>query len=117
MPMAAPKICSTCQRAGCAEHVRKVWQQSAPYVRVRGRRLQAMRAALFTSEPLCRACKQQGRVTAATIRDHIKPLAEGGTDDDDNIQPLCDDCNDRKTAGESARGIRRDRWSDRKSVV
>lgn len=75
--------------------------------RVRGRRLQALRARLFANEPLCRTCVQAGRTRAATIRDHIVPLAEGGTDDDSNIQPLCKDCSDAKTREESKRGMRR----------
>lgn len=88
------------------------WQQEADYKRVRGRRLQAKRAQLFAREPLCRECDRVGLVTLATIRDHIVPLAEGGTDDDANVQPLCGSCSDRKTAAESARGrVRRDRFA------
>jgi 5-methylcytosine-specific restriction enzyme A len=63
-----------------------------------------MRAELFKREPLCRACMAEGRTTLATIRDHIKPLFEGGTDDPTNIQPLCQACSDLKTAAESSRG-------------
>lgn len=53
-------------------------------------------------EPLCRHCQEKGRVTAATVPDHIIPLAFGGTDEDDNIQCLCDDCHAIKTAAEGA---------------
>ncbi len=53
-------------------------------------------------EPLCRSCSQEGRVTAATTPDHIVPLAFGGTDDDSNIQCLCEDCHAIKTAAEGA---------------
>ena len=75
---------------------------------MRGRALQRRRAALFASEPLCRLCHAQGRTTLATIRDHIIPLAEGGTENDPtNEQPLCQDCSDQKTREESARGVRR----------
>jgi 5-methylcytosine-specific restriction endonuclease McrA len=69
-----------------------------------GRKLQLQRAALFAREPLCRECIKYGRISEAVIRDHIVPLAEGGSDDDDNIQPLCRACSDAKTATESARG-------------
>jgi 5-methylcytosine-specific restriction enzyme A len=48
-------------------------------------------------------------VEVATIRDHIVPLAEGGTDDDLNSQPLCAACHRRKTERESARGAARQR--------
>jgi 5-methylcytosine-specific restriction enzyme A len=89
----------------CEAHKVKAWAKTATYKRESGRPLQRKRAALFAREPLCRECRKHGRVTPATIRDHIKPLAEGGTDDDDNIQPLCTPCSDAKTAEESARGV------------
>jgi 5-methylcytosine-specific restriction protein A len=69
-----------------------------------GRKLQAARAALFGREPLCRICKANGRTRLADTRDHIKPLAEGGADDDSNTQPLCRACNDAKGQQEAQRG-------------
>jgi 5-methylcytosine-specific restriction protein A len=63
-----------------------------------------MRRALFAEHPLCVVCERQGRVTVATIRDHIVPLAEGGTDAPTNIQALCQMCSDAKTAQEAKRG-------------
>lgn len=87
------------------DHKRPKWEQSRGGVkRVAGRKLQAQRHALFTREPLCRVCKAAGRVTLASVRDHIVPLAEGGQDMDDNVQPLCVDCHTEKTAAESRRG-------------
>jgi 5-methylcytosine-specific restriction protein A len=89
---------------------RKSWQRS-PYAqgveRLRGPANQKRRKALFMREPLCRECAKAGRVTLATIRDHIVPLSEGGTETIDNEQPLCKPCSDAKTAKESARGVRR----------
>lgn len=70
-----------------------------------------MRADLFSRNPLCVECHQHGRVTLATQRDHIIPLAEGGADTDDNVQGLCDDCHHAKSKAESARGVRR-AWSN-----
>lgn len=81
--------------------------QVATYKRTSGRKLQRQRAELFTREPLCRECSKAGRVTLAVIRDHIIPLAEDGSDDDDNVQPLCKSCSDAKTDAERARGVRR----------
>lgn len=75
--------------------------------RIRGRRLQALRHQLFMHEPLCRLCAAKGDTTIATIRDHIRSLAEGGTDEPENIQGLCRACSDQKTHLESARGVRR----------
>jgi 5-methylcytosine-specific restriction protein A len=47
---------------------------------------------------LCRDCNDKGRVTAATVPDHILPLSKGGTDTDDNIRCLCKPCHDIRTA-------------------
>ena len=65
--------------------------------RIRGRALHERRQALFEREPLCRRCSDQGRVRAATKADHIVALVNGGSDTEDNLQPLCDDCHDAKT--------------------
>jgi 5-methylcytosine-specific restriction protein A len=81
--------------------------KTTPVKRVTGRRLQAMRAKLFARQPLCVLCLIQDRVTPATQRDHIIPLAEGGLDDETNEQALCDDCHDAKSIGEAQRGRRR----------
>lgn len=113
MPQAAPKPCTQCGSlvrdgsARCALHKAGAWRKTTPYKRESGRRLQRKREALFTAEPLCRECKLNGRVTLAEVRDHITPLAEGGLDIDDNVQPLCEPCHDEKTQQESARGVRR----------
>jgi len=101
--------CPALVRAGrCRAHAVAVqpWQHRVPVSRVRGRKLQQLRAQLFRAEPLCRLCAAAGYVVPATIRDHIVPIAEGGTDDLDNIAPLCRACSDRKTADESRRGRR-----------
>lgn len=68
-----------------------------------------MRAELFMRNPLCAECERNGRVTAATQRDHIKALSEGGTDTDDNVQALCAACHDEKSLQESIRAQRRAR--------
>lgn len=119
MPLAAPRPCShpgcgVLVRDGtgrCAKHPRQAWAKPATATkRITGRRLQAMRAELFARAPLCAECERQGRVTLATQRDHIKSLAEGGADDDSNVQGLCADCHDAKSKAEAARGVRR-AWS------
>jgi hypothetical protein len=70
--------------------------------RIRGRKGQELRARRLKREPLCRHCAERGRVTAAEVVDHIKPLAYGGTDTDDNVQCLCDECHAIKSALEGA---------------
>jgi 5-methylcytosine-specific restriction protein A len=71
-----------------------------PNKRIRGRRGVALRKARLQAEPLCRLCKREGKVTLAVVPDHIKPLALGGTDTDDNIRCLCADCHDTVTRQE-----------------
>jgi hypothetical protein len=69
--------------------------------RIQGRAGQALRKTRLAREPLCRDCADNGLVTEATTPDHILPLAWGGTDTDDNIQCLCEECHARKTASEA----------------
>jgi 5-methylcytosine-specific restriction protein A len=73
--------------------------------RLRGRALQAERFKLFARAPWCVRCEAEGRQTRATIRAHRKPIEEGGTEDESNIDPLCLDCYDAKKAEELQRGV------------
>lgn len=56
---------------------------------------------------LCIPCLMGGRPTPATQVDHIKPKAKGGTDDPTNLQAICDDCHNLKTAVDEGRKIPR----------
>lgn len=69
--------------------------------RLRGRAGQEQRKRRLAAEPLCRHCAEKGIVRAATSPDHIVPLKMGGSDDDSNIQCLCEECHATKTALES----------------
>ena len=72
-----------------------------------------LRDAVLADEPLCRSCKAQGRVTAATEVDHIKPFRLAGVinetlrTDRENLQPLCKPCHAVKTALEDGSGWRK----------
>jgi hypothetical protein len=57
-------------------------------------RWQRIRASVLGTEPLCRLCLSAGRTVPATVVDHIKPLQDGGTHQQDNLQPLCKRCHD-----------------------
>ena len=69
--------------------------------RITGRRRQDRNRRLFESDPLCVECRVAGRVSVATQWDHKTPLHLGGADDESNLQGLCDDCHDAKTAREA----------------
>jgi len=66
--------------------------------RIQGRRGMKLRSQRLAANPLCIDCKQLDRVKAAEVIDHIKPLAFGGTDTDDNCRSLCNDCHRKRTA-------------------
>lgn len=50
----------------------------------------------------CQLCKPKGWLTAARHVDHIVAKADGGSDDDSNLQSLCKPCHDAKTEAENA---------------
>jgi 5-methylcytosine-specific restriction protein A len=58
---------------------------------------------------LCQPCNRDNRITLATEVDHVIPQAEGGSDDETNLQAICDTCHKAKTAEESKRGVNRSR--------
>lgn len=68
---------------------------------------QKRRARWLRAHPLCAICQANGRVTAATELDHIKPKAHGGTDADDNLQGLCAECHARKSMSDRGQAPRR----------
>lgn len=62
-----------------------------------------LRRLVLLREPLCRSCATKGIDRAAEHVDHIVPLDRGGTNADDNLQPLCQACHNAKTAAERGR--------------
>ena len=63
-----------------------------------------VRAQHLASEPLCRTCKAEGRLTAADTVDHVIPVKDGGSVyDDDNLRSLCASCHSRQHAKDGTR--------------
>lgn len=66
--------------------------------RTRGRAWMTKRERILKRDSgLCQACKAAGRLKLAFEVDHIVELADGGTDDDTNLQSLCVECHKDKT--------------------
>ena len=57
------------------------------------------RKAFLQKHPLCAECGKAGKLTPATVVDHIIPHRGNKRLfwDEHNWQPLCKDCHDRKT--------------------
>ena len=60
---------------------------------------------------LCQIHKRKGELVGvelhgprAGVCDHVIPLSEGGTDDEENLQTICQACDKVKTQSESLRG-------------
>jgi 5-methylcytosine-specific restriction protein A len=64
----------------------------------KARRLRILRRDAF----VCAACRRVVYGQAAHV-DHIVPLEEGGTDDDENLQTLCQADHGKKTREEQRR--------------
>jgi 5-methylcytosine-specific restriction protein A len=81
---------------------RKKWAPPThrPDNRKRGRAGQRDRRQVLDEEPFCRLCLAADRSTLSVVVDHIKRLADGGSDERSNKQALCKPCHDAKTASE-----------------
>lgn len=67
--------------------------------RLRGRAGKEQRLRrLRRTDGLCEHCAKRGRVTVATVVNHIRPLAHGGSDEDENTENLCRACDRAATA-------------------
>ena len=66
-------------------------------------RWRKLRKAVLDEEPLCRMCLKEGKITSATMVDHIIPVKGLSKEDEElfydieNLQPLCDSCHIKKT--------------------
>lgn len=94
------------------------WRQEKKSSSARGygHRWKLARAGYLRKHPLCIFCERQGRITAATVVDHIVPHKGDMTLfwDSGNWQPLCKHCHDsvkaRMEAGRDVRPIGLDGW-------
>ncbi len=82
----------------CASHRPKDRRPSAAR-RGYNSKWRAIRARFLAAYPTCAAITATGRICGATATDvdHIVPLRQGGTNDWDNLQPLCHSHHSEKT--------------------
>ena len=77
-----------------------------------GSQWRKIRAAFLSANPLCEICKSEGRFAPADTVHHKKTLADGGTNDWENLQALCSPCHSRL---HSKQGDRRGRCRARRT--
>ena len=79
-------------------HLRHYEKARAPIQNQRyGYQWRKLRARFLNRHPLCEQCRLNGKYTSATEVHHIKPLADGGTNDESNLMALCKSCHSRIT--------------------
>jgi len=62
------------------------------------------RRSFLLEHPFCEECRRNGRLTRATLVDHIIPIKMGGSLlDEGNLQALCASCHSRKSIQEGSR--------------
>jgi 5-methylcytosine-specific restriction protein A len=94
------------ERGRCAEHAEKPWAGSTRGKATGSTAWKKTRARVLRRDRnRCQLCTDhEGRhLWPGNIVDHIVPVSEGGSDDDSNLQTLCDACHRKKTLDEARR--------------
>ena len=82
----------------CDDH-KDLYKRDTPTQRGYDSRWQKARLVFLRANPLCESCLKIGRVTKATVVDHVTPHRGDDTLfwDQNNWQALCKRCHDTKT--------------------
>lgn len=85
-----------------ATSTKGTWSQDASMMKFyQSKAWRFLRATMLAEEPLCRICKEKGKLTTAKVLDHITPIRLGGEElNKNNLQPLCHSCHNKKSAKE-----------------
>jgi len=97
----------------------KVWRKAPGKSGRGGRAWRRLRALVLARDGYlcqCEACRERVMPRVAHEVDHIRPLAEGGTDDLDNLRAINRDCHRVKTRQEAKDGFRRRLAKKRRGV-
>ena len=95
----------------CQEHKKLMDAQYDAMLRDRGvaefyhsREWKHLRENYLIEHPFCVECWGKGKLTKATVVDHIIPIRQGGSAlDEKNLQALCSSCHGRKSISEGSR--------------
>ena len=63
-----------------------------------------LRQNYLIEHPFCTECRKYGKLTKATVVDHVVPIRQGGSAlDENNLQALCASCHGSKSIREGSR--------------
>lgn len=85
----------------CAEHERIMNRHYEHFARGYdsheryGKTWQKVRDRYIAVHPLCEMCEENGRYVKAVLVHHIKPISDGGTNEEDNLISLCFSCHEK----------------------
>lgn len=95
----------------CSEHRKLVNAQYDARLRDRGtaefyhsREWKRLRQNFLIEHPFCEECRRNGKLTKASVVDHIVPIRQGGPAlEEKNLQALCASCHGAKSIREGSR--------------
>ena len=73
------------------EHFARGYNQHERY----GSGWRKVRDKYISAHPLCEECEKRGRYVLANLVHHILPIADGGSNDEDNLMSLCTSCHEK----------------------
>lgn len=68
------------------------YHRSENYNKKYGRSWRKVRRRYVKRHPLCEICLAIGKITPVEEVHHIVPISQGGTNDEENLQSLCQSC-------------------------
>lgn len=78
------------------------WPTTSRHERGYGTAWEKLRKRILARDKhLCQPCRRKGKYHSATHVDHIVSKANGGTDDEGNLQAINSECHKAKTAEEN----------------
>ena len=110
----APQWCNRCRVVHKSACPNRGWAQNKDKRKLKTSSTlwKKIRACIFERDGyLCQRCKRKDLLKPVELHgpnhgvcDHVVPVAEGGTDDETNLETICQACCKEKTAEESKRG-------------